>query len=240
MGQRQPERGGEGMVRRRAVQGLVAALGAGLGLANGAEGPGRKPASSPYSSPPLPKNEEEKKILAVLDDLDAHRGGMLNVPKEDGRLLRVLAEAAGAKHVVEVGTSNGYSGLWFCLALRTTGGRLTTHDLDPQKVPLARENFRRAGVAEIATVVEGDAHQEIARLKGPIDIAFVDADKPGYVDYLNKLLPLVRPGGLFLAHNAKIPPADPAFIRAITTTPELETVFLNMHAMGVSVTLKKR
>jgi len=230
------------MGRRQAVQGIVLALGAGLGLAQAGEPPkgGQRPGPSPYDAPPLPKNEEEKKILAILAELEPQRGPMLSVPREDGRLLRVLTEVAGAKQVVEVGTSNGYSGLWFCLALRTTGGRLTTHDIDPAKVKLANDNFRRAGVEQIATVVEGDAHQKIAEIKDPIDIAFVDADKPGYLDYVTKFIPMIRPGGLFVAHNAKIPPAEPAFIRAITTNPDIETIFLNMHAMGVAVTLKKR
>jgi hypothetical protein len=63
-----------------------------------------------------------------LDDLDKNeRKGMMNVPLEDGRLLRLLTESIGAKRVVEIGTSNGYSGIWFCLALRKTGGHLVTH-----------------------------------------------------------------------------------------------------------------
>ena len=227
--------------RREAVQGIVLALGAGLGLAQAGEPPkaGPKPRPS-YEFPPLPKNDEEKKILAILDELEPQRQQMLNVPKDDARLLRVLTEASGAKAVVEVGTSNGYSGLWFCLALRTTGGRLTTYDIDPAKVKLANDNFRRAGVERLVTVIEGDAHQEIAKLKEPIDIAFIDADKPGYPDYVTKLVPLVKPGGLFLAHNAPQFAPDSPFIRAITTDPDLETLFLNMHAMGIAVTLKKR
>ena len=191
--------------------------------------------------PPLPRTEAEKKILSVLDDLDQNqRPGMMNVPVADGRLLRVLTESIGAKHVVEIGTSNGYSGIWLCLALRTTGGRLTTYEIDARRAALARENFKRAGVDEIVTLVEGDAHEEVAKLTEPVDLVFLDADKPGYIDYLNKLLPLVRPGGLIVAHNMVRPAPDPAYIKAITTNPDLETIFLNMQAAGVSVTLKKR
>ena len=90
------------------------------------------------------------------------------------------------------------------------------------------------------TLVEGDAHVEVTKLREPIDLLFIDADKEGYLDYLNKLLPLVRPGGLIVAHNMKSPPPDPRYVRAITTNPDLETVFLNMHSAGVAVTLKKR
>jgi predicted O-methyltransferase YrrM len=191
--------------------------------------------------PPLPKSDAERRILGVLDDLDrTRRPGNMNVPAEDGRLLRVLAESIHAKHVVEIGTSNGYSGLWLCLALRATGGKLTTYEIDRGRAALARDNFKRAGVDRLVTLVEGDAHVEVARLKEPIDLLFIDADKDGYPDYLNKLLPLVRPGGLIVAHNMRSPAPDPRYIKAITSNPNLETVFLNMHAAGVGVTLKKR
>ncbi len=83
-------------------------------------------------APPTVKDDGEKKILAVIDDLFKNqRRGFLNVPPSDGRLLRVLAEGVNAKHIVEIGASNGYSGLWWTLALRKTGGKLTTHELDP-------------------------------------------------------------------------------------------------------------
>ena len=81
-------------------------------------------------NPLLAQSDAEAKILSVLDDLDKNqRKGMMNVPLEDGRLLRLLTESMGAKRVVEIGTSNGYSGIWFCLALRKTGGHLITHEL---------------------------------------------------------------------------------------------------------------
>ena len=158
----------------------------------------------------------------------------MNVPQEDGRILRLLAESIGAKHIVEIGTSNGYSGIWFCLALRTTGGKLTTHDIDEGRASLARKNFKRAGVDNIVTLVMGDAHETVTRIKEPIDVLFIDADKEGYLDYLNKLLPLVRPGGLILSHNINSARQD--FIDAITKAPNLETI----QAQGVTVTLKKR
>lgn len=185
--------------------------------------------------PPVPANEEEKHILSVLEDMNRNQsGGMMNVPTLDGRILRLLTEATNAKHVVEIGTSNGYSGIWFCLALRTTGGKLTTHEIDEGRAALARENFKRAGVDKLVTLVMGDAHQTVTKLKEPIDILFIDADKSGYADYLNKLLPLVRPGGLILTHNIDSTTQD--FITAITTNPILETI----QTEGVTVTLKKR
>jgi caffeoyl-CoA O-methyltransferase len=191
--------------------------------------------STAIGRPPVPMNEQEKKILSVLEDMRLNQSaGMMNVPQEDGRILRLLTEATNAKNVVEIGTSNGYSGIWFCLALRTTGGKLITHDIDEGRASLARENFKRSGVDDLVTLVIGNAHETVTRLKEPIDILFIDADKSGYLDYLNKLLPLVRPGGLILSHNINSTGQD--YINAITTNPELETI----QEQGVTVTLKKR
>lgn len=190
----------------------------------------------------LARTQAETKILSVLKDIYENDGpGMWNVTPEDGRLLRVLTEAVGAKNVVEIGTSNGYSSIWFCLALRNTGGKLTTHEIDARRVAMARKNFKRAGVSDMVTLVEGDAHQTVTRLKEPIDVLFLDADKAGYLDYLNKLLPLVRPGGLILAHNTSdLGSMMQDYLKAVTTNPELETIFLHEHDMGIGVTLKKR
>lgn len=221
-------------------EGRRAALGAALALSAvvpAARAQGRRARAAEGAA--RGNSPAERRILEVLAEVyRSHR--YLSVPEEDGRLLRLLAESIGAKQVVEVGTSTGYSGLWLLLALAKTGGRLTTFEIDRERHALARAHFERAGVGPLATAVLGDAHAEVARLQGPVDLAFLDADKEGYLDYLRKLLPLVRPGGLVVAHNMASPPPDPAYVSAVTTDPELETVFLNMHDAGVGVTLKKR
>lgn len=202
--------------------------------------PGLASAQSP-AKPPLAKDDFEQRVLAVLKDLDQNqRRGNMNVPENDGRLLRLLAESINAQHIVEIGTSNGYSGIWMALALKRTGGKLTTFEIDAQRAALARENFARAGVEDLITLIEGNAHEKVLELEGPIDMVFIDADKPGYPDYLEKLLPLVRPGGLITAHNVSRPRPDPQFIEMITTDPNLETLFLHMDESGMSVSLKKR
>lgn len=193
-----------------------------------------------FSSPILPKSDREKAVLAVLEDMDRNqRRGSMSVPMEDGRILRLFAESIRATNVVEVGTSVGYSAIWFCLALEKTGGKLTTFEIDPGRADRARENFKRAGVDNLVTVVVGDAHDEVKKLKAPIDMLFLDADKQGYVDYLEKLLPLVRPGGLVIAHNMNHSQADARYVKAITTNPDLETIFLNLQSSGIGVTMKK-
>jgi len=191
---------------------------------------------SRYSNPPLAKTAAEKKILAELNKMVKDKETYLSVPREDGEALWVLTEAVNAKRVVEIGTSTGYSGLWFCMALTATGGHLTTFEINHERFTEAHQHFEEAGVAGLVTQIEGDAHKNVEKLKGPIDVVFIDADKEGYVDYLQKVLPLVRPGGLILAHNIDM---APDYVRAVTTRPDLQTIFY-MQGRGLGVTLKKR
>jgi predicted O-methyltransferase YrrM len=187
------------------------------------------------SGPSLANSAGEKAILDVQAEMVKNNTTYLSVPEQDGKTLRVLTEAVGAKKVLEIGTSTGYSGLWFCLALRATGGHLTTLELDHGRATQARVHFEQAGVASLVTVVEGDAHEQVLKVTGPFDIAFIDAEKPGYIDYLHKVLPLVRPGGLILAHNVDM---APEYVKAVTSNPDLETIFY-MEGRGLGITLKK-
>jgi predicted O-methyltransferase YrrM len=214
---------------------MVLALAAGLApLAWGQSGgpQGRNTVALPSQA----KSDAEKRVLATLAEAQQIGETYLNVPVDDGRMLRVLAESANAKNIVELGTSTGLSGMWFGLALMKTGGHLTTFEIDPGRAALARAHFKKAGIDSFITLIEGDAHQNVMRLKDPIDVLFIDADKDGYLDYLTKLLPLVRPGGLILAHNVD---SAPDYEQAVTTNPDLETVFYREN-QGLGITLKKR
>jgi len=155
-------------------------------------------------APALAVSEAERRVLAVLDEARRSGNTYRNVPAVDGRTLRLLAEATGAQKVVEIGTSTGLSGMWLGLALMRTGGKLITFENDPGRAAVARAHFQRAGVDSLITIVEGDAHETISSLEGPIDLLFLDADKPGYADYLTRLLPPVTPGRLIHAHNMNL------------------------------------
>jgi caffeoyl-CoA O-methyltransferase len=221
------------MKRTLTVIALIAVMAA--GVAGQRRGPGR-PAPGSGANPPLAKSEGEKRILATMDEIVRSGALYANVPASDGRMLRLLTEAANAKHVVEIGTSTGLSGLWFLMALEKTGGKLTTFELDQGRAAMARAHFKKAGVDRLVTLVEGDAHKNIVSLKEPIDVLFIDAEKEGYVAYLNRLLPLVRPGGLILAHNSDM---VPDYMRVVTTSPDLDTLVYS-DGGGMAVTLKKR
>jgi predicted O-methyltransferase YrrM/SAM-dependent methyltransferase len=207
---------------------------------------GRQPATGrsagiSFENKLLPKTQAERKIAFIIGQMDKDSSRRYaNVSPSDGRCLRLLTEALDAKRVVEIGTSTGCSGLWFAMALRSTGGKLITHEIDADRIKMARKNFNRADVNDLITIIEGDAHKTIMQHTEPIDILFIDADKEGYTDYLNKLLPLVRPGGLILAHNINMQDKGISdYVKAVTTNPDLDTIFYE-EGDGLSITLKKR
>jgi len=217
-----------------------------LAIAAGApkgEGPGGRGFEfgglSPHDKPALAKDDAEKRALGALDEMTKGKW-FLNITTREGRFLRQITEAIGAKRVVEIGTSSGYSTIWLALGVRGSGGRVITHDVDVKILEIARENFKKAGVEDLISVVEGDAHETIKKLEGPIDLLFLDAEKKGYLDYLEKLLPLVRPGGLILGHDMNGTMPDPRYIEAITTNPNLDSSFILMETYGISFTVKKR
>jgi caffeoyl-CoA O-methyltransferase len=209
------------------------------GRGGAGRGQGATETDSDLSKPTLPKDDGEKRILTAIEQ--ARQGERYaNVSTADGRLLRQLAESIGAKRIVELGTSTGESGLWFSMALRKTGGKLYTHDIDPGRISVARENFKKGGVEDLIIITEGDAHKTAVKNTDPIDLLFIDAEKEGYDAYLKELLPYVRPGGLVVAHNMRRPAPNPRYVEAITTNPDLDTSFVLMDGAGIGITLKKR
>jgi predicted O-methyltransferase YrrM len=126
------------------------------------------------------------------------------VSASEGKLLHVLALAIGARRILEIGTLGGYSGAWLATAL-PDDGKLITLELNERHAEVARASFDAAGLAAKAEVRVGPALASldamIAAGEAPFDLAFIDADKDGYVDYLERALALVRRGGLILADN---------------------------------------
>lgn len=170
--------------------------------------------------------EQEGAIEPLLRELETLRFMYSNVPRTDGQFLNILIKAAQAKHVLEVGTSNGYSAIWICRALEETDGHLTTIEIDPERVRLAKENLKRAGLAHRVTFLEGDAHRIVPTLKGPFDFVFLDADKGREHDYFSYLYPKkLMPGAIIAVHNAiRMRRTMQRYLDMITTHPEFDTV----------------
>lgn len=139
---------------------------------------------------------------AVLDDI-ARDGAQRNLPLVDaevGALLQVLTTAVGARRVLEIGTATGYSGIWLAGALPADGS-LFTMEMDQDRAREARANFTRAGLADRVNVIVGDAKLMLAKLSGPFDLIFQDGDKQLYTPMLDRLVSLLRPGGLLITDN---------------------------------------
>jgi len=126
--------------------------------------------------------------------------GLPLVDAEVGALLRVLATSIGASRILEIGTAIGYSGIWLAGAL-PADGMLVTMELDEGRASEARENFARAGVSSRVSVVVGDVQLKIAKVAGPFDLIFQDGAKQLYSPLLDRLVALLRPGGLLITDN---------------------------------------
>jgi predicted O-methyltransferase YrrM len=144
-------------------------------------------------------NRSGNELLAEIARKGAERKLPL-VDAEVGALLRVLAIAVGARKILEIGTAVGYSGIWLAGAL-PPDGMLFTMELDPERGREANENFRAAGLASRVSIVMGDAQKMIAKVAGPFDLIFQDGDKKLYVPMLDRLVALLRPGGLLVTDN---------------------------------------
>jgi predicted O-methyltransferase YrrM len=137
------------------------------------------------------------------------------VAPNQGKLLQVLAQAHGARRILEIGTLGGYSTIWLARAL-PPGGRLLTLEADPKHAEVARANLARAGLAEVVEVRLGRAAETLpgiaAEGREPFDFIFIDADKPGYAEYFAWALKLSRRGTVIIADNVirKGAVADPA------------------------------
>jgi predicted O-methyltransferase YrrM len=119
-------------------------------------------------------------------------------------MLHLLALAQGARNILELGTLGGYSTIWLARAL-PAGGHLISLEVDPKHAELAQANIARAGLASMVEIRLGRALDTLPQLaaegRGPFDLIFIDADKPGYSDYLPWCLKLARRGTMIIADN---------------------------------------
>jgi caffeoyl-CoA O-methyltransferase len=129
----------------------------------------------------------------------------IQISPTEGKLLRLLAEIAGVRRILEIGTLGGYSTIHLAGAL-PEDGLLVSLEVDERNAGVARENIAEAGLESVVEVRVGDARELLAWMfedgEGPFDLTFIDADKGGYPEYLEWALRLSRPGSLILGDNA--------------------------------------
>jgi predicted O-methyltransferase YrrM len=183
------------------------------------------------------------KLLADLEQLGRendsretdHKKKMLNLEPDTARLVYILVRSSGAKHVLEIGTSNGYSTIWLASAVAPNAGRVTTIDVSPEKQTMARENFQRAGLLDSVEMLLGKAGTIVRELTGPFDVVFFDADRVGAASTLETLMPKLSPGVLLLADNVMSHPEEIAgYIAAVKKLPDFEHVIVPI-GKGLSI-----
>lgn len=192
--------------------------------------------SSPAAQTPVPAA-----IDAILKQIRAADKGQLAVSEADGKFLRMLVTASGARRALEIGAASGYSAIWIGLGLRETGGRMVTIEYDKTRAREAADNIKRAGLADIVQVVPGDAFVEIPKQAGTFDFVFLDVWKRDYQRFFDLVFPRLDKGGLFLAHNVVNKRDEMGdFLSTIRSHPNLMTTIMTPGSEGMSVSYKKR
>ena len=168
-------------------------------------------------------------LLAELEvfgsENDAHAASraakMLNITPDTGPFLSLMVRALSARQVLEVGTSNGYSTLWLADAVRDIDGQVTTLELSPEKVLLARENFERAELAPWIRQVVGEAGAWMATAPAAaFRLVFLDSERSEYVAWWPHLQRILAPGGLIVVDNATSHELEMApFQASVAATP---------------------
>jgi predicted O-methyltransferase YrrM len=177
------------------------------------------------------------------------------ISPDTGRLLHVLAASAVPGRILEIGTGYGSSGMHLASAL-APGGMLFTIERDPGRAAIARQHFERAGLASRVSVMVGEAARLVHKVAGPFDLIFQDGPKDLYEPLLDRLVGLLRPGGVLVSDNILwqgdvIPEfrAEPVhseestailarYSQRLAADPRLVTVFLPV-GDGVAVSVRR-
>lgn len=184
----------------------------------------------------------DKVTQEVLLELEKTQKEFWNISRTTAEFLYNLIVDSKSKSVLEVGTSNGYSGIWIGKALKKTGGTLTTIEFYDKRLDVAKENFKKCGVDNIITTKQGSAVTILEYLPEDyrIDFAFVDANKSEYIKFYHLIEPHLNVGGYIacdnvISHAAKVQP----FLEEINANPNYENVVLPLPA-GLSLAKKLR
>jgi predicted O-methyltransferase YrrM len=204
-------------------------------------------------------NKEIVSVLQKLDKISQHEKledyeinrdeKMFAITKETGEFFNILLRGMKAKRILEVGTSVGFSTLWFADAILENQGKIVTIEKEPSKITRARANFEEAGVSSQIQILQGEALQILKNISGSnkseqlelFDFAFLDADKELNIEYFDLILPMIKVGGILAVDNILYPekfrPLMKKFIEHIKTKPNVQTVTLDL-GNGEQITIK--
>lgn len=145
----------------------------------------------------------DKETAEVLAELEKTQKDFWNIPRKTAVLINTFIKMMGVKSALEIGTSNGYSGIWIAKALKQTGGKLTTIEYYDKRQSVAIENFKKCGVNDIVRPLQGSACDIIESFTSDekFDFVFIDANKREYVKYFELIKPHLTEKALIVADN---------------------------------------
>ena len=154
-----------------------------------------------------------ERVVAYINSLDCGNSDICNtiekeaiadevpiIRKEMGNLLKVLLQLVQPERILEVGTAVGYSSILMSENM-PQNCKITTIENYDKRIPVAKNNFKRAGKEDVITLIEGDALEVLKTLDGPYDFIFMDAAKGQYINYLPDIKRVLRKGGLLISDN---------------------------------------
>jgi caffeoyl-CoA O-methyltransferase len=199
-------------------------------------------------------NSEVLKVISRLNkQANRERNGrvkvepdreMLAITADTGIFFSVLLKAIRARRILEVGTSAGFSTLWFADAIgKNRNTKIITIEMNPQKVEWALKNFKEAGFDKIIEIKQGLALDLLHNLKGKFDFVFLDADKENIIRYFDLVLPSVRIGGIIAADNMLYPdhfrPVMRKYACHVHSKPNTQSITVPI-GLGEEITIKLR
>lgn len=187
--------------------------------------------------------DEDEVLKSIASGLEEREMPQISVPPEVGKTLYLLAKMSGAKRVLEIGALGGYSTIWLARAL-PEAGKVISLEISQKHADFAAENVAKAGLEDRVAFLVGDAMkslEELARKGERFDFVFIDADKPNYINYLEKAIQLSEPGAVIAADNlfqhgrifdendqAPSPRTIRKFNSQIAGDPRLESILLTI------------
>lgn len=183
-------------------------------------------------------NVKTGEVLKKLEEIETTENPHWNIPRESGVFLNSLVKSMNAKSVLEIGTSNGYSGIWLAEALQITGGKLITVESHKARFAEAENNFKEAGVEKYVEQILGHAPEVILDRTEKFDIIFSDATKCETLSYFEKLSGKLRQHGLIITDNTATHADELAeFISAVQANKDFQSTLLTL-GNGFMVSLK--
>ena len=190
-----------------------------------------------------------KKLIQFLAGLEAHgikndehatsyASKYLNLEKAAAELISLFIKIKQPKNILEIGTSNGYSTIWFAAAINENG-KIVTVEISANKISEARANFQKAGLLHKIELVHSDAATFFQANDVKYDIIFLDANRKEYIGYVEQIKSSLRPGGLIICDNAISHQAELAdFQRHLADSDKFESMTIPV-GKGVIVALNK-